>query len=119
MPQMAIAAPWNANSTARVTTSLVATDALATSRRITSTSSSTPMVGAITNSVTASAIERRPALVDVQLPVHEREEHADGAVREVEDAGRDVADDQAGGRDGVDRAVADPDDQEDEELLHG
>ena len=55
MPQTASARPWNARSSASVTTSFVATDAPRSSRRITSTSRRTPMAGAHTPRVTSSA----------------------------------------------------------------
>ena len=46
---------------------------------------------------------RRPAPVEAQLPVRERAEHADRAVREVEDAGRRVREHESAGRDREDR----------------
>ncbi len=116
-PRSASARPWNASSSASVTTSLVATDAPRSSRRMTRTSRRTPMIGAHDAEGHEQGERRRPAPVDAQLPVHEREEHPDGAVGEVEDARGDVGDDEPGGRDGVDRGDGDAEDQEREERL--
>ena len=54
-----------------------------------------------------------------QLPEQVGQDHADGAVGEVEDAGGVVGDHQAGGTDGVDRPSDDAGDQQTEELAHG
>ncbi len=69
-----------------------------------------PISGAITRIARMSAIGAGMP-VDPQLPVHERHEHADGALGEVEDARGRVGDDDAGGRDRVDRAERDADDE--------
>ena len=61
----------------------------------------------------------RPALVDADLPVEEGHDHADGAVRDVEDVGRRVGEHQAAGGDRVGRPDDDPDDGEGEELVTG
>ena len=61
----------------------------------------------------------RPALVDGQFPVRESGDHANGAVGEVEDARRDVGDNEAGGAQGVDAADDDADDGERQERRHG
>ena len=50
--------------------------------------------------------ERLDPPVDLQLPEDEGQEHADRALREVEDARRRVGDDESGGGDRVDGAVA-------------
>ena len=60
----------------------------------------------------------RPAVLDRQLPVRERGEHADGAMGEVEDARRDVGDDEAGGGEGVDAAHDQADDRQGQKGRH-
>ena len=61
----------------------------------------------------------RPAPVEAQLPVGEREEHPGRAVGEVEDAGGRVRQHQAAGDHGEDRRDRQTDDREGQELIHG
>ena len=79
--------------------------------RIRTRSMIAPMSGAATNTVSSERDEGLDAPVDLELPEHVGEEHADRALGEVEDARRRVGDDEAGGGDRVHRAVGDPDDQ--------
>ncbi len=70
----------------------------------------------------ADGQEQRQRLVQVpahrELPVDERHEHADGAVRDVEDARGRVRHHQAAGRDGVGRAQHQADDRVLEKCVH-
>ena len=61
--------------------------------------------------------ERLPVL-DLHLPCHVRADHADRAEGEVEDAGAPVDDHQALGRQRVERADAEAEQGEAEDLLH-
>ena len=67
--------------------------------RISTRSITAPIIGAKHEDDHDERERRRPAVVEPQLPVRERHEHADAAVREVEDAGRRVRQDETARRD--------------------
>ena len=99
--------PSAAASTLTVTTSCVASD-VPCNRRMIPASRAAPKAGPITSSTGEKRDRRRPAPGDVQLPVRERTEHADGAVGEVEHAGRRVRQHEPARGDGKDAAVHKP-----------
>ncbi len=84
---------------------------LRAARLIANRSRNTPSAGAITSDDRATRQDLGEAPLLRELPVDERHEHADGALREVEDAARRVGDDEPGGGEGVDRSQRDAGDR--------
>ena len=107
----------SATSRPTVAMILAASVALASGRN-TATLSSSPSSGQNTRIVTTARRHDRPAQAGVELVVQERRGERDGAVGEVEDAGRRVRQRQPGGDQRVDRPGDRPADHEVEELLH-
>ena len=108
--QISPARPMRASMRPTVVT-ICATRGASAIARMRTRSMIAPMSGAATNTVRMQGDEGLDAPVDLELPEHVREEHADRALGEVEDARRRVGDDQAGGGDRVHGAVGDADDQ--------
>ena len=101
--------------TAMVSTIDVPTSASRNRRNIRS-SSEAERRGPSTPSTRTAASGVGQAHLLLELPVHERRDHPEGAVGEVEDAGGRVGEDEAGGGDGVDAAGGDAEDRELQEL---
>ena len=73
------------------------------------------MAGASTNRHMAADCEDAPVVLDVQVVVGAGDEEGQGTEGEVQDTGRHVGDDQAGGGEGVD---APEHESGNDELLH-
>ena len=115
--QIQFAMPIIENSNDTVTTSFTVSVVPCKPRKI-ATSKNAPNNGPSTSSTTAIDSRRGPVPLEAELPVREGAQHADGAVREVEDARRRVREHEAARRDREDRRQGQAGDRVAQELRH-